>query len=261
MLLWRTRASSGVKVVGTAATWLVLIAAIASAGSTQPSESEAADTPSVAASAPVSPSPTTTFVPDVTGKNWAAATSMLEEAGLTTDLIKWKSTNAAAEGTVLRQSPAAGTSVQAGDSILLLVAKPLPLIPNVVGDTLAKARHALEHAAYVVSVTKTESSRRKNTVISQSPAGGEAARPGRVVKLVVATPILGAYGNPWGYNFEGGSFIYNPPYTFCNYFPCIPSFWDGSGYVIQCTDGDFSKSGGIQGSCSYHGGNWRPLYQ
>jgi hypothetical protein len=30
--------------------------------------------------------------------------------------------------------------------------------------------------------------------------------------------------------------------------------------VMQCADGAFSKSGGIQGSCSHHGGNSRPLY-
>src|SRR4051812_17497812 len=35
----------------------------------------------------------------------------------------------------------------------------------------------------------------------------------------------GVYGNPWGYDFTPGSFIYNPPAAFCDYFPCIPSFW------------------------------------
>jgi hypothetical protein len=31
------------------------------------------------------------------------------------------------------------------------------------------------------------------------------------------------------------------------------------GYVIQCQDEAFGKSGGIQGSCSYHGGNYGAL--
>lgn len=30
--------------------------------------------------------------------------------------------------------------------------------------------------------------------------------------------------------------------------------------VIQCQDGMFSKSGGIQGSCSYHHGNLHQLF-
>jgi hypothetical protein len=70
----------------------------------------------------------------------------------------------------------------------------------------------------------------------------------------------GAPANPWGYNFCGGNTIALPAPEFCNYFNCIANFWNGRGYVMQCADGAFSKSGGVQGSCSYHGGNSRPLY-
>lgn len=66
--------------------------------------------------------------------------------------------------------------------------------------------------------------------------------------------------NPWGYNFSKGSYIYNPPSDFCSYFDCIQSFWNGSGYVMECKDAMYSLSGGRSGSCSHHGGNWRPLY-
>ena len=72
----------------------------------------------------------------------------------------------------------------------------------------------------------------------------------------------GAPSNPWGYTFCSGSTITNPPSNFCDVFsPCINNFWNGRGYVEQCQDGSYSKSGGISGSCSYHGGNRRPLYQ
>jgi hypothetical protein len=72
----------------------------------------------------------------------------------------------------------------------------------------------------------------------------------------------GAPSNPWGYNFCGGSLIYSPPSTFCDYFTtCIPSFWESTkGYVEECSDGTYSHSGGRSGSCSDHGGNRRPLY-
>jgi len=66
--------------------------------------------------------------------------------------------------------------------------------------------------------------------------------------------------NPWCYNFQPGNLIYTPPAAFCAYFPCISNFWNGSGYVIECQDGMYSKSGGRSGSCSHHGGNLRPLY-
>lgn len=76
-----------------------------------------------------------------------------------------------------------------------------------------------------------------------------------------AKDLCGAASNPWGYNFCGGSTISEPPDAFCQYFSCIGKFWKGQGYVIECSDGMYSRSGGIQGSCSSHGGNLRPLYQ
>ena len=71
--------------------------------------------------------------------------------------------------------------------------------------------------------------------------------------------LCGAPTNPWGYNFCGGPVIAAPPANFCTYFACIANFWNGRGYVMQCRDATFSKSGGISGSCSSHGGNSRAL--
>ena len=73
-------------------------------------------------------------------------------------------------------------------------------------------------------------------------------------------PASGVNGNPWGYNWSCCNLIYSPPSNFCSYFACIGNFWNGVGYVIQCKDGMFSKSGGRSGSCSSHGGNGQPLY-
>ena len=74
--------------------------------------------------------------------------------------------------------------------------------------------------------------------------------------------LCGAPSNPWGYNFCGGGLINSPDASFCNYFNCIPSFWQfTNGYVVQCNDGTFSHSGGRSGACSYHGGEARSLYQ
>jgi len=70
----------------------------------------------------------------------------------------------------------------------------------------------------------------------------------------------GVNGNPWCYDFSPGNVISHPPATFCQYFSCISSFWSGQGYVMECQDTMYSKSGGRSGSCSHHGGNWRPLY-
>lgn len=46
----------------------------------------------------------------------------------------------------------------------------------------------------------------------------------------------------------------HPVLSFCDTHACIPSFYDGNGYVVQCADGMWSHSGGEPGACSYHGG-------
>jgi hypothetical protein len=116
-------------------------------------------------------------------------------------------------------------------------------------QSIAQATHTPTHAA-----TRTPTP--KPTATPQ-PAPTDTPVP----PPPAPTCIPGAVNcNPYGYNFEPGNLIYNPPGNFCTYFNCIASFWDGRGYVIQCVDGTFSKSGGIQGSCSHHGGNSRPLY-
>jgi hypothetical protein len=73
--------------------------------------------------------------------------------------------------------------------------------------------------------------------------------------------LCGAPANPLGYTFCGsGSLIRSPDATVCDYFDCIPAFWDGVGYMIQCQDDTVSMSGGRSGSCSRHGGNRRPVH-
>jgi hypothetical protein len=92
---------------------------------------------------------------------------------------------------------------------------------------------------------------------TDTPVPTDTAMP-----TLVPTPtcIPDAVGcNPWGYNFDRGSYITSPPADFCAYFNCIASFWNGRGYVVECSDQTYSDSGGIQGSCSHHGGDWRPL--
>ena len=76
----------------------------------------------------------------------------------------------------------------------------------------------------------------------------------------------GSCSNPWGYVIglsgnEQGNYIYSPPASFCGWFVCIPNFAYGRGSVVECSDGMFSKSGGISGACSGHRGEWEALYQ
>lgn len=73
-------------------------------------------------------------------------------------------------------------------------------------------------------------------------------------------PATDVNGNPWGYDFNPGNVITNPPAGFCGYFNCISSFSSGKGYVVECKDGQYSKSGGRSSACSRDGGVSRTLY-
>lgn len=71
----------------------------------------------------------------------------------------------------------------------------------------------------------------------------------------------GAPSNPFGYNFCGnGAHVTSPPLNVCDYFDCIASFWNGRGYMVECSDGMYSMSGGVRGACSDHAGEERAVY-
>jgi hypothetical protein len=42
--------------------------------------------------------------------------------------------------------------------------------------------------------------------------------------------------------------------SFCDTHDCIPNYPNGNGSTVQCADGSYSQSGGVQGACSRHGG-------
>ncbi len=89
-----------------------------------------------------------------------------------------------------------------------------------------------------------------------------APAPAPVHTTAATKPSLcGAPPNPFGYNFCGrGGYVSSPAGTVCSYFDCIANFYNGNGYMVECTDGTYSMSGGIQGACSHHHGVARPVY-
>lgn len=146
---------------------------------------------------------------------------------------------------------------------------------------LTSASYAHGQAAYSAYIAATNSgqiattSGNSNGTVAQIAAPTATEVPSPTATSIPPTPTpaptdtpvppapanTGVDGNPWGYNFTPGNLIYSPPSNFCDYFACIKSFWSStSGYVEECQDGDFSHSGGRSGSCSYHGGDMRPLY-
>ncbi|OKI44716.1 hypothetical protein [Micromonospora sp. CB01531] len=70
----------------------------------------------------------------------------------------------------------------------------------------------------------------------------------------------GAPANPYGYNYCGGSYIYDPAPDVCTWFDCVENLWSGKGYLVQCKDGLISRTGMQRGPCSGHDGTRRPVY-
>ncbi len=94
---------------------------------------------------------------------------------------------------------------------------------------------------------------------SAMAASNHPNQPMAVPRAVANAACAAVNCNPWGYNFNKGKKIAHPSTAFCHYFTCIGNFAKGKGYVEECKDGKYSKSGGRSGSCADHRGNWRPL--
>lgn len=138
---------------------------------------------------PSTPAPTTTAsvqVPSVVGESVGNA-----EATLTNDGLKYttsKKTSNESSGTVLSESPSAGTSVKKGDTVSLVVSSgpQKATVPNVVGSSVAKAESALISAGFQVSTNYVNNSAKVGTVISQTPAANASADKGSTVSIDVS---------------------------------------------------------------------------
>jgi len=73
---------------------------------------------------------------------------------------------------------------------------------------------------------------------------------------VSTAPATPAQSSQTGVAEGPGSYSHTGDAQFCSTggHVCIPSFSAGSGYVVQCRDGEWSHSGGTSGACSDHGG-------
>jgi eukaryotic-like serine/threonine-protein kinase len=136
----------------------------------------------------VSSGPQEASVPEVAGESQANATAALAAAGFKVTVAKREVAEPAA-GTVVSQSPVAGTQLKVGGQVTITVAqapKQLP-VPSVVGQSEAQAQAALTAAGYVshtVSRTVTEPSK-AGVVVQQSPGSGSRPTGSKVVTIAV----------------------------------------------------------------------------
>lgn len=129
----------------------------------------------------------TVEVPDVVGLMLQEATQRLGEAGLKVSHVEVEA--GVDVGTVVDQSLLAGSTVDAGTVVTLMVSAGMAetLVPNVIGMTRDEATDVLEEAGYDVQTQDTfDDKASAGIVIGQDPRGGVAAEPGTIVAIVVS---------------------------------------------------------------------------
>jgi serine/threonine-protein kinase len=135
----------------------------------------------------VSDGPGIDQVPRVAGMRRSAAIKALEDAGFRVDEDR-RSSERIAENRAISTDPAAGTQLEGGQTVRLVISTGPPRVdvPVVVGRGRDEARAALEDAGFEVDVSEQEDEDREpGTVLSQSPNGGRAPK-GSSVAIVVA---------------------------------------------------------------------------
>jgi beta-lactam-binding protein with PASTA domain len=130
-------------------------------------------------------------VPNVVGLTQAASTTAITDANLTVGAVTNASSTTVPAGSVISQSPIAGTQVVTGSAVALVVSSGLPqvTVPNVVGLTQAAATTAITDGNLIVGAVTTASSTTVSagSVISQTPVAGVQVAPGSAVALVVSS--------------------------------------------------------------------------
>ena len=124
----------------------------------------------------------TTSVPAVEGMPLDRAVTTLQDEGLKAGIVRRESDSP--EGTVAQQDPGAGTEVDDGSTVELVVSggPATEPVPNAVGLDQATARDRLVAAGFEVTSRETFSDEAPGRVVSQDPAAGaDAAKGSRVV--------------------------------------------------------------------------------
>lgn len=149
-------------------------------------------------------------VPDVVDLNEGLAEVRLSEAGLDT-VVSERRFSDAAEGTVIEQTPAAGTAVRSGDAVALVVSAGSDEVemPDVVGQNVRVARARLESEGLLVKVDAQQSELPKDTVISTNPAPGATVRTGEIVRVTIAAEGS-ATDALLPYSMTGATFLIDP---------------------------------------------------
>ena len=138
----------------------------------------------------VSSGPQQVSVPGVVGQDKDTAVSRIEGAGLQVNVDTQQTTDAP-EDEVISQNPSSGTTVVAGSTVTIVVAKAPPTaeIPDTVGLSEQDAKSQLGSAGFKVAVDTVDVSDQSQDGIvqEQAPSGGREATKGSTVTITVGS--------------------------------------------------------------------------
>ena len=139
------------------------------------------------------PEPSYVNVPDATNMTQAAAQSALASAGLTVGTITQEYSDTVAAGYVIGQSPAAGTSIESGSAVSLVISLgpesvTMVTVPDVVGMTKTAAKTAISAAGLTPGLTFTDYSSTvpAGSVMAQFPLAGTSVHQGDDVLMTIS---------------------------------------------------------------------------
>ena len=127
-------------------------------------------------------------LPNVVGQSFDQANTALTKLGLTVNRTDQDSADKA-PGTVLTMSPEAGTKVDKGTAVALIVATEPPVdVPDVRGQDQVQAQTILQNAGFQVSVVPTpDNTVPAGKVVNTDPAPATKAPKGTTIAVQVST--------------------------------------------------------------------------
>ena len=141
----------------------------------------------------VSRGPQQVTVPNVVGDSQSDATSALKSAKLSVGAISSSYSDTVEEGCVISQSVTAGSSVDTGTTVNLVVSLGKKVsyvtVPSVVGKSFSDAQSTLSNygLSAVQGSTQSSDSYSSGVVISQDPAAGTSVESGSSITLTISS--------------------------------------------------------------------------
>ena len=126
-------------------------------------------------------------VPDLDGQTETQARAALVALGFVVGAVTDENTTTGTDDTVIRTSPAAGSQINVGSTVGLVLRNLQVLVPDVAGQTDAAARTAITNANLVPGTTTDENqiSGTDDRVIRTDPPAGSQVDDGTTVNIVL----------------------------------------------------------------------------